>query len=419
MGLFTDDLDSTVFRNRDALKDAYVPEEVVGREDVIDQFRQALRHVLFGQSPDNIFVYGQTGSGKTLVSRYVFRELDHAIQTEREVLEQRAAPNQTVIQPDDLHTLEFNCENINTGYQLAVEIHNRLVASQTQNLAQQGNSEQVVYNHLYEALDDRDGIVILILDEIHRLRKVNTFLYEVSRAASKGDLTNTTVGIVGISTAADFTERLDASVRGTLTEWAINFDAYTATDLCDVLAQRVPLAFQEGVVDDSAVQLCGAYGARESGDARYALDLLRMAGDLAETENASVTNEYIKRARSKYETEQVLESLKGMNDDAHLSMYALIRLVVAGTEQPRTAEIYERYTQLAQQAAKSPVGQRAMRNYLSEFHAQNITDSETRSVASGGVFNVHSLNVEIENAIDVISPTLDTYSFVKDVSQMK
>lgn len=418
MGLFTDDLDSTVFRNRDTLKDAYVPDEVVGRKNVINQFRQALRHVLFGQSPDNIFVYGQTGSGKTLVSRYVIRELEHAVRTEREVLEQRAAANQTVIRPEDLHTIELNCENINTGYQLAVETHNRLVASPTQNLAQQGNSEQVVYNRLYEALDDRDGIVILILDEIHRLRKVNTFLYELPRAASKGDLTQTAVGIIGISTAADFTDRLDASVRGTLTEWAINFDAYDATDLCDVLSQRVPLAFQEGVVDDEAIRLCAAYGAKESGDARYALDLLRMAGDLADTDSAPVTKEYIEQARDKYETEQVLESLKGMNNDAHLTMYALVRLVVEGNEQPRTSEIYERYNRLAQQAAKNPVGQRAMRNYLSEFHAQNITDSTTQSVASGGVFNVHSLNVEPTNAIDTISPTLATYSFETEVSHM-
>jgi hypothetical protein len=64
----------------------------------------------------------------------VIRELEHAARTEREVLEQRAAANQTVIRPEDRHTIELNCENINTGYQLAVETHNQLVASPTQNL---------------------------------------------------------------------------------------------------------------------------------------------------------------------------------------------------------------------------------------------------------------------------------------------
>jgi hypothetical protein len=53
---------------------------------------------------------------------------------------------------------------------------------------------------------------------------VNTFLYELTRAASNGDLTQTAVGIIGISTAAD--NCLDAAF-GESNEWLIRSDIFT------------------------------------------------------------------------------------------------------------------------------------------------------------------------------------------------
>ena len=79
-----------------------------------------------------------------------------------------------------------------------------------------------------------------------------------------------------------FTEFLDPRVKSSLGEENMIFPPYNAGELQDILNQRVGIALKTDTIDEDVVPLCSALAAQEHGDARRALDLLRMSAELAE-----------------------------------------------------------------------------------------------------------------------------------------
>jgi cell division control protein 6 len=79
------------------------------------------------------------------------------------------------------------------------------------------------------------------------------------------------------------------------------------------------------------IPLCAAYSAQEHGDARKAVNLLRIAGELVERENASeVTEDHVKKARDKTELDRISEVLRTLPTQYKLVMYACITLLESG-----------------------------------------------------------------------------------------
>ena len=91
------DITETLFADKTILSEEYQPDVIVEREDEIDAYRSALKDVLFGRNPSNVFIYGKTGVGKTAVTEYIMS----ALATE---VEQRP-------KADDLHVHFHNCND--------------------------------------------------------------------------------------------------------------------------------------------------------------------------------------------------------------------------------------------------------------------------------------------------------------------
>jgi len=75
MGMF--ERDTEIYRNRDALREDYQPDELVGRDEELERYKTALQPVINGEQPNNIFLYGKTGVGKTAGTRFL---LDHLVE---------------------------------------------------------------------------------------------------------------------------------------------------------------------------------------------------------------------------------------------------------------------------------------------------------------------------------------------------
>jgi len=111
------------------------------------------------------------------------------------------------------------------------------------------------------------------------------FLYNLTRLNS--ELSQSQISIVGISNNLTFLDELDPRVRSSLSEEEIVFPPYNAVQLQEILRKRAKEVFREGVIrDEDVITKCAAFAAREHGDARRALDLLRVSGELAERENS-------------------------------------------------------------------------------------------------------------------------------------
>ncbi|EMA43544.1 MULTISPECIES: Cdc6/Cdc18 family protein [Halococcus] len=394
--------ESAIFAQRDALADEYIPTEIVGRDEKKEEYINSLLPVYKGENPDNVFLYGQNGVGKTAVTHWVLNQL-------------RSSENlQTEFQ-----ALHINCEGINTSYQLTIELANQLIPNSEDYLPSTGHPESKVYSVFFEQLDEIGGTALIVLDEIDHVANIDTFLYKTTRAGSYGDLSETKLGLIGISTDTAFGENLSSDVRSSLRERVIEFPPYDATQLEKVLSQRVKTAFYDDVVTDGAISYAAAMGSKNSGDARMVLDLVRIAGDYArERGKDHVTEELIKEAMDEYETQRSLSVLADLPENIKTVVYALAVLEERDHEEITSSMLYERYTDFTQIIGQDPVSERRARDYYGRLDELNILDSQVKHDSSGGQYKVHSLNHSTTEILSALSDTVETIGVHKSVEEM-
>ncbi|MFC6965164.1 Cdc6/Cdc18 family protein [Halocatena marina] len=399
--IFADRGNGDIFANRDALNDEYVPNEIVGREAEKDAYADALLPVYHGETPNNVFLYGLNGVGKTVLTHWILDQL---------------------VSADGLTTsvtpVYINCEQLNTSYQLTIAVTNHLVDTPDNRLPKTGLPASEVYERFFHELERQGGIVLMALDEIDAISEVETFLYSVSRARSNRDLQETKLGIIGISTDTSFTANLPADVRSTLREQVIEFPPYDGIQLIDVLEQRVETAFHPDVVTEGAIQLAAALGANNQGDARFALDLLRDAGDLArKTDDSTVTDDLVEQAREEYETDRPASVLSDLPLNIQLVMYAIVTLTAESADEITSNDIYERYTALTAPVSFEPVSARRAHDYYSQLHNLTLITATERS-GSHGRYMVYSLALELETAVDALDECIDIVGIHPTIQSM-
>jgi len=283
-----------IFKNKQILTISYTPDNVPHREEQIAQLGTILAPSLKNERPSNVFIYGAPGTGKTLVTQKVLSELK---KTADEI-------------GSNITTVYVNAKMkkvADTEYRLMAHLANLL----GEDIPATGLPTDEVYRRFFNILREIRGTVIIAIDEIDSLvSKVgDEFLYNFTRIHH--DIHETNISIIGISNNLSFTEYLDARVRSSLSEEEILFPPYNAEELKDILEERAKEAINEGKYDMSVISKCAALAAQEHGDARRALDLLRVAGELAERENATKIEErHVDLAEGKVDMDRILEAVK-------------------------------------------------------------------------------------------------------------
>ena len=366
--------ESRIFENKDVLRPSYVPGRLPHREEQIECLARALAPALRGETPSNILVYGKPGTGKTATVRYVERELkDAACKVGSKCM-----------------LFYLNCEIIDTQYRVFAAVARQL----SKNVPMTGWPTDHVYQEFKNALDAEGGCAIIILDEIDKLvSKGDEALYTLSRMNS--ELRNARISIIGISNDLTFTERLDPRVKSSLGQEEIVFPPYNAVQLRDILEQRAKIAFKEGVLDDDVIPLCAAFAAQEHGDARRALDLLRVAGELAERENAAkVRGEHVKMAKNKIEADRIAEVVRTLPLQSKLVLSSILLL---DTERRKrrfsTGEVYNMYRKLCKYTGTDVLTQRRVTDLISELDALGLINAVVISKGRYGRTREISLSV--------------------------
>lgn len=367
-----------LFKNKEALRHSYTPHELPHRESEIKQIATILSSTLKGETPSNIIIYGKSGTGKTITSRFICEELE-------KTGERLGVPTSVVY---------LNCERADTQY--------RVLQNLSQNFGERvpftGWPTDKVYTTLKEAMEKEKRSVLIILDEIDKLVSNNgdKVLYNLTRINS--ELNNARVSIIGISNDLKFTDYLDARVRSSLGEEEIIFKPYDAKQLEDILKQRAELAFKPGVLGDFIIPLCAAFAAREHGDARRALDLLRVSGETAERKSAEkVTEEHVRNAKEKIESDTIAEAVRTLPTQSKLVLYAAIFLKERGDKLIVTGEVYEIYKKLCKNVSIDILTQRRVSDLISELDMLGIFNSKVVSKGRYGRTREIKLECPIEN----------------------
>lgn len=251
-----------IFRDREVLRHDYLPGRLPHREEQIRQLGETVAPLLKGARSSNVFVYGKTGTGKTAVTKYVLSRLEFKAK-------EFNAP---------VRFCYVNCRMAGSEY--------RVFASLCQSLGVQipftGLSVGEVFDRFTVGLDLSGIVFMVVLDEADALIKMrgDSLLYELTRMNEL--LKRSKVTLIGISNDLRLKEFLDPRVLSSLSEEEMVFRPYDAGELRNILGERAKVAFIEKALSGSALGLCAALAAAEHGDARRALDLLRVAGEVAE-----------------------------------------------------------------------------------------------------------------------------------------
>jgi len=235
-----------------------------------------------------------------------------------------------------------------------------------------------VYNHFHRALDQAKCNVILVLDEIDQLIKKagDEVLYSLTRINT--ELVHSQLTLVGISNDLRFTEFLDPRVKSSLSEEELVFPPYNAVQIQQILRQRSEIGFVKDALAPGLIEKCAALSAREHGDVRRALELLRVAGELAERQNKSpVTLLELDQAEKKIESDRLLNTISCAPKQSQLVIYSLMRISSGKSSEPIfTGQVYDLYQTVSSRAGLRPLTQRRISDILSELDMLGIIQSK-------------------------------------------
>lgn len=372
--IFDSAANNTIFKDKSILQSNYNPETILHRDKEIEQVASILAPSLKGERPSNLFVYGKTGCGKTLSVQYVKEEILKRVKEKKG--------------PVKMEYLNCKLRKVSdTEYRILAEFIKKLGGE----VPATGLPTDAVYNKFIELIDKDKQLLILVLDEIDQaVKKISdSFLYNLTRLNS--ELGNAQICLVGISNDLRFLDNLDPRVRSSLSEEEIVFQSYNALQLQDILRERSENAFHTNAVSEGVIEKCAAFAAREHGDARRALDLLRVAGEIAEREgDKKIALKHIDLANNKIERDKILDVIESEPKQFQLALLAMMSLLEKN-EKVFTGDVYRHYQELCNKTHTEVLTQRRVSSIISEFdmlgliNAKNIsrgTYGKTREIRS-------------------------------------
>ncbi|PNV80027.1 MAG: cell division control protein Cdc6 [Fervidicoccus sp.] len=380
--VFSEVTRSRIFKDRDKLTPDYVPEHLPFREEQIRRIASALSQALRGSRPNNIFVYGLTGTGKTAAVKLVIRGLSEKARELR----------------IPVFTSYVNCRQRDTGYRVLADILESLGGK----VPFTGLSIAELQKRLFKKVEALNGRVVVVLDEIDFLVKKqgDDILYKLIRMNE--ELSGSSVSIIGITNDLNLIEMLDPRVKSSLGEEEVVFPPYDAVQLKSILDERASLAFYDGALGEDVIPLCAALAAREHGDARKALDLLRMAGELAERAGKSkVTREDVEMARGELEKDKVYEVVSSLPLHAKLILASILDLTTS-RDSATTGEIFNEYSKKTALLGLETVTQRRVTDIISELDMMGLISARVVSRGRYGktkVVKIQANRKSIETAL--------------------
>ena len=363
----------SLFRDRRALGHAFNPDNLPHRNEEITSLVNNLVEALRGHAPSNMNLYGRPGSGKTAVTRFVCRDLE----------------SKGAAEGCNIRAVEINCRNVDTKYRVLAEIGNRLADEGDEMIPFTGWPADKVFEHVRARMQARGGVHIVVLDEIdHLVRKGkegDDLLYSLT-SLNIGLLDGAFCCVIGISNDLAFTDMLDPRVQSRLSPIDVVFPPYNASQLEDVLRPRAARGIKEDALDDAVIPLCAALAAKEDGDARRALDLLRISVQQAEqSESEQVGINHVRQAQNQLEFDQITPTIQNLPLQQKLVLFSVIINEKNGLSNISTGEVYGTYQMACENAGEKPLTSRRVSSLIQGLDMAGIITAKKTSRGRHGM----------------------------------
>lgn len=374
-----------IFKNRKVMNSSYIPKHLPNREEEMKKLILTLGVLLKGGTPQNAFLYGKTGIGKTAVTKLVISGL------------QKKADEMGI----NLFTTYINCRVVDTTYRIYAHLCNSIEVD----VPMTGLPTDEIIQKFTNELEKKKTHNIIVLDEIDFLvKKSSKALYVLTRMNT--DLVNSSISIVGITNDLTFKHMMDARVRSTLTEREITFDPYTKPQIELIIKERATEGLYEGVLSDSALNKAAASAAQEHGDARRAIDLIRVAGELVESEaRDQILEDDISNAQNIIESNAVMEVTRSLPLQAKLVLIstAILDETSERGNPIKSSEVYEFYREICAKIGMDSLTQRRVGDLINDLDLLGMIRTNVVSKGRYGRSRVISLAVSPSEIRSILS----------------
>ena len=392
----------SLFIDRKAFEHAFEPSNLPHREQEVDALVRNLVDALNGHIPSNMLLYGMPGSGKTVVTRFVLSQL----------LEKGKEMGHPV------QTYEINCRNVDTKYRVVQTLASQLKQRGDYLIPFTGWPTDRVLETLIERMDRAGGVHILVLDEIDNLvaKAGSDLLYSLTNMNTL--LRNARCCIIGISNDLNFTQELDPRVSSRLSQEDVVFHPYGAQEIQDILQERVKMGLKNNSLEVGVIPLCSALAAQEHGDARRALDLLRISVQKAEQRAQNkVDPKHVRLAQSQLEHDQVTPVLRTLPLHQKLVLFCIIINEENGLRNISTGEIFRTYSEACMKINIEALTPRRISTLLNELDTLGLIMARNVSKGRGG--RSKQVNSAIPKGIDSIKTLSKNEPLIEEASQGK
>ena len=392
----------SLFVDRQAFEHGFEPDSLPHREKEVRGLGENLVEALRGHIPSNMLLYGVPGSGKTIVTKTVLKQL-----------KSKGKSNGTAVK-----AYTINCRTVNTKYRVIQGLANRLERAGDTKIPFTGWPTDRVLEEFRRRMDRRGGIHVIVLDEIDHLVSKNGDSIIYSLTNLNLELESSKCCIIGISNDLHFTKMLTPQVASRLAQIDLVFHPYGANQINDILQERVRHGIRDGVLDQSVVGLCSALAAQEHGDARRALDLLRIAVKKAQQMGHDLVDRgHVRLAQNQLEHDQLTPVLRTLPLQQKILLFSICINEENGLKNISTGEIYRTYAEVCMRIMIEPLTPRRISSLLNELDSLGIIIARNVSKGRGG--RSKQINSALPESLDVMTEKKDSEPMIEEASKSK
>ena len=297
----------SVFKDRGKLGPAYLPNNLVNREDEFRSLARLFRPVLESEVSQRVLLYGSQGSGKTAITK-----------TFGTAVESAAAKRQI-----RMKFVYVDCREWQTLFQVAWKISESLGVG----IPQRGYSIHHCFREIKEVLLRQDARLILALDWLgFQVRRYACDLAYLLTRQWDGEGGNR-ISLIAATREPKLFELFDAPTKSTFMHNRIELRAYSKSQLKAILLDRASAGFARGAVSEEVVDYVSEI-ASAKGDAGLAIRLLRKAGDMADDEKAEkVSLDHVEKAKLVVHPYVWEEEIEALSEHEHIVFNTLEKLL--------------------------------------------------------------------------------------------
>jgi archaeal cell division control protein 6 len=368
------------FANKTFLDNLTLPSKIIGREKKAKELVRFLLGYKQGLVVPFVSVYGRSGSGKSSIVKFVCENLSEDISYA--FVNLRKA--RTVFGCANLILTELGQPSLKSaqGINTAIE---RISDTIEQDLKKKKNITK---------------LFILVLDEfdvlLHDKRgKPSDFIYKLlvmeEKLREKGYL----ICIIAISNNVMSDYEIDDRVRSRIGTSEVFFEPYTTEAVLAILKDRAAKAFLEPV-DSEILQYCADQSSLEHGDARRAIDLLRVAAEIAGKRGEKISKMHLDAGLARLQKDRASTTLSSASYHLKLAAAALARISYLRQELwHSTSTVYNQYRHILSRDTK-PLTYRRIAELLTELENMGLVTSHTSSKGRQGYGTQYKLVVPPE-----------------------